>query len=413
MSILPENSFFESLKAEDLSGVAFKNHLLKKKVLNYFSSFGNSTIQDLSKALNISTPKMGQIILELTENGVVQDYGKVDSSIGRRPNLYGLNASSAFFVGIEVKKEYINLGLTDFKNQLLKFIPHIPYNLDNTEAALDELCKIINQQIDKFNVPKSKIIGIGINLSGRINYKTGYSYSYFNFSENPLSKVFRSKTGFPTFLENDSRAMAFGEFKGGGIVKEEKNVLFINVGYGIGMGIMINGKLVYGKSGFSGEIGHIPLFENEIICHCGKKGCLETEASGRALISKFYKKLQEGSQSTLSLNIKSENDLKLNDIINAALNDDVLAIELIDEIGKKLGRGISALLHLYNPELVIIGGSLAKTGDYLFLPIKMAINKYSLSLVSNDSKIVLSELGEKAGTLGACQLVRKRLLQPE
>ncbi|WP_215224658.1 ROK family protein [Echinicola shivajiensis] len=413
MSNLPENSFFESLKAEDLSGVAYKNHLLKKKALNYFSSFGNSTIQDLSKALKISTPKMGQIILELTEIGVVQDYGKVDSSVGRRPNLYGLNASSAFFVGIEVKKEYINLGLTDFKNQLLKFLPHIPYNLDNTEEALDELCKIINQQIDKFNVPKSKIIGIGINLSGRINYKTGYSYSYFNFSENPLSKVFRTKTGFPTFLENDSRAMAFGEFKGGGIVKEEKNVLFINAGYGIGMGIMTDGKLVYGKSGFSGEIGHIPLFENEIICHCGKKGCLETEASGRALISKFYKKLQEGSQSTLSQRIKSENDLKLNDIINAALNDDVLAIELIDEIGKKLGRGISALLHLYNPELVIIGGSLAKTGDYLFLPIKMAINKYSLSLVSNDSKIVLSELGEKAGALGACQLVRKRLLQAE
>ncbi|GAB3668306.1 hypothetical protein GCM10028791_43720 [Echinicola sediminis] len=210
MSIPPENSFFESLKTEDLSGVAYKNHLLKKKALNYFSSFGHSTIQDLSKVLKISIPKMGQIIQELTENGVVQDYGKVDSSVGRRPNLYGLNASSAFFLGIEVKKEYINLGLTDFNNQLLKFLPHISYNLDNTEKALNDLCNIINQQIDKLNVPKSKIIGIGINLSGRINYKTGYSYSYFNFSENPLSKVLRSKTGFPTFLENDSRVMALG-----------------------------------------------------------------------------------------------------------------------------------------------------------------------------------------------------------
>lgn len=405
-----ESNFLENLASEDMNGVAYKNHLLKKKFLHYFSTHGNVTIQELSKIFNTSIPKVGQLVQELTELGLVRDFGKVDSQVGRRPHLYGLKPDSAYFIGVEVKKEFINFGIMDFGNQLIDFTPQIPFQLKNTTESLDQLCNLINQTIDHQKIPRSKFLGLVINLSGRINHKTGYSYSFFNFSEDPLSQVFNNRIGLPTFLENDSRAMAYGEFKNG-LVKNEQNVLFINIGYGIGMGIMSEGKLVYGKSGFSGELGHIPLFDNEIICQCGKKGCLETEASGRALIKKFYQKLQTGSKTILNKEISTEEDLLLEDIIETALKEDVLAIELIDEIGKKLGKGISALLHLYNPELVIIGGTLSRTGDYLYLPIKMAINKYSLSLVRNDTNILMSQLGEKAGVIGACMMVRKHLFQ--
>ncbi|WP_460544228.1 ROK family transcriptional regulator [Echinicola sediminis] len=404
------NTFFNTIKEAELSGVAFKNLQLKKRILHYFSKNGQATIPDLSKALALSVPKMSQLIHDLVEAELVQDFGKIDSQVGRRPNIYGLKSDSAFFVGVEVKKEYIHFGITDFSNRLVQFIPNIPYALKNTPEALEELCQLIAKTIKSQKVPFEKILGLGVNLSGRINHQSGYSYSYFNFSENPLSALFKEKIGLPTFLENDSRAMGYGEFKSG-LVKDQQNVLFINVGYGIGMSIMINGALIYGKSGFSGELGHIPIFDNEIICHCGKKGCLETEASGKALIRKFYQKLQSGSKTNIKKPITSEDDLFLDDIIEAALKEDTLAIELIDEVGKKLGKGISALLHLYNPELVIIGGSLARTGDYLFLPIKMSVNKYALSLVRNDTKIVLSKEGEKAGVLGACILVREYLLK--
>ncbi len=250
---------------------------------------------------------------------------------------------------------------------------------------------------------------MGVNLSGRIYYATALSYSFFYFNEEPLSKIIESKVGIRTFLENDSRAMAYGEFCAG-VVNGEKDVLFLNLDHGIGLGIVMNGQLYYGKSGFSGEFGHIPLFKNEIICHCGKKGCLETEASGWALTRMVQEKLQEGSSSVLTGRKSALPEIQLEDIIAAAIADDMLAIELIGAIGENLGKGIALLINLFNPELVILGGSLAVTGEYIRLPIKSAINKYSLSLVSNDTQLKMSKLGERAGIIGACLLVRNRML---
>src|SRR5690606_7337637 len=122
------------------------------------------------------------------------------------------------------------------------------------------------------------------------------NYNYFNFNEKPLTKLIEEKVAIHTFLENDSRAMAYAEFNTD-IVKGEKNVLFLNIDRGIGTGIMINGQLYYGKSGFAGEFGHIPMFDNEILCYCGKKGCLETEVSGNALRNQFISRLQKGESS--------------------------------------------------------------------------------------------------------------------
>jgi len=405
----PKNTIFEELRDNKLVGVAYKNLSLKKKILGHFANTGNATLTDLSKILKISTPKINEIVTELIESELVKDYGKTGSNVGRRPNLYGLSPNSAFFLGVEVKRTFINIGLINFQKDFVKSTEKIPYKLENTPSSLDELCRIINNFIGELSIDPKKILGLGINLSGRINYKTGYSYSYFYFNETPLSQIIEEKTGIQTYLENDSRAMAYGEFTNG-VVTDEKNVLFINIDYGIGLGMMMGGKLYYGKSGFSGEFGHIPLFNNEIICHCGKKGCLETEASGNVLVKNFKQRLQDGSSSIVTKGGKNIEDIRLDDIIHAAKKDDVLAIELIGDIGDKLGRGIALLINIFNPELIILGGSLSTTGDYICLPIKSAINKYSLSILNNDSDIRISSLGEKAGVMGACLLVRNKLL---
>lgn len=118
---------------------------------------------------------------------------------------------------------------------------------------------------------------------------------------------------------------------------------------GVGVGMMFDDKLYYGKTGFAGEFGHIPLFDNEIICHCGKKGCLETEASGIALEKMFVTRMNAGETSVLSEKKKSGKDILLYDIIEAANNDDVLSISLISEIAEKLGRGVGVLINLFNP----------------------------------------------------------------
>ncbi|MEO7315283.1 MAG: ROK family protein [Ginsengibacter sp.] len=403
------NSFFEELNDENATGVAYKNLNLKKSILAYFANVSNGTIADLSKELNISVPKMTSLLNDLIEDGIVCDFGKVESSNGRKPNIFGLLPESAFFIGVDIHRSFINIALSDLQKNLLKVSEKISYKLENKTESLDTLCDLINSFIKGLNIPKDKILGIGVNISGRVNFATGYSYSFFYFSEEPLSKIIEAKIGIKVFLENDSRAMAFGEFSSG-IVKGEKDVLFLNLDYGIGLGIMLNGQLYYGKSGYSGEFGHIPIFDNEILCHCGKKGCLETEASGWALTRMVQEKRLEGSSSVLFQDLNEDSEIKLEDVIQAAIHDDVLAIELIAKIGDKIGRGIALLINLYNPELVIIGGSLAETGDYIRLPIKSAINKYSLSLVNNDTQLKMSVLKERAGVIGACLLVRSRLL---
>ncbi|MFN0291475.1 ROK family transcriptional regulator [Pedobacter helvus] len=400
-------TFFTELNNENSSGVAYKNLTLKKAIIAYFSKNGNCTIADLCAELGLSTPKINNILSELITEGLVKDFGKLQSRGGRKPNIYGLVMESGYFLGVDVKKSHINIGLTDLQKNLVHVQSNIAYSLNNSEESLNQLCELINNFIKESPIKREKILGAGLNLSGRINYATGYSYSFFHFNEEPLSRVIERNIGLRIFLENDSRAMAFGEFSAG-VVHEEENVLFLNMDYGMGVGIMINSQLYYGKSGFAGEFGHIPFFNNEIICSCGKKGCLETEVSGWALIRKFKEKLAEGSTSILSS--MPVNEIKLSDIIAAAINDDVLAIELVAEVGEKLGKGIAVLINIFNPEMVILGGSLAETGEYIRLPIKSALNKYSLSLVNNDTQVKMSKLGESAGVVGACLLVRNRLL---
>lgn len=150
----------------------------------------------------------------------------------------------------------------------------------------------------------------------------GFSYSYFFFEEKPLSEIIESQINIKTFLENDTRAMTYGEYNCG-VAQSEKNVIFVNISTGVGIGIVSDGKLNYGKSGYSGEFGHSPVFDNEIICHCGKKGCLETEISGIALERKFKQALESGSTSILSAT-KAVNEITVEDILTAIIEKKTL-----------------------------------------------------------------------------------------
>ena len=399
---------FNLLSIENTSGVVYKNKTLKRLIITHIDLKGNTTITELSKELNTSVPKITSLVNELIEEGLLKDNGKFDSTGGRRASFYGLVAGACYFIGVDVKRFYINIGLLDFKKHLVVLKEKIPYKLENTPESLKKLMDIIKAFIKEQTVAKDKILGIGINLSGRINNTTGYSYSYFHFHEEPLAAIIQKEIGIRTFLENDSRSMAYGEFCCGEI-NNARNVLFVNIDYGIGLGILIDGKLYYGKSGFSGEFGHIPFFDNEILCHCGKKGCLETEASGLSLIRKFKEKIEEGFTSSAMKKKKDISEITLLDIIAAAKNEDMLCIEILAEIGEKIGKGIALLINIFNPELLILGGTLSETGDYLRLPIQSAVNKYSLSLVNNDTQLKTSNLGEKTGVLGACLITRNKV----
>lgn len=395
--------------ADKNSGTEYKNSILKKNILVYLVKFGEVTIADLSKELNVSVPSVTKLVAELKDDGYLEDNGKIETAGGRRPNVFGLAPGAFYFLGVDVRRRRLDMALLDFQGNIINKKDGVPFILENTMVAFERVCEVINEFIEEVSLEKEKIIGVGMSLTGRVDSNDGYSYTYFNFNETPLTDLLEQRLGIRAYIENDSRAMMYGE-KIFGVVKEEKNVLFLNLGRGVGVGEMFDGKLYYGKTGFAGEFGHIPLLDNEIICHCGKKGCLETEASGIALEKMFIERLKAGETSVLSKKWKEGKEILLYDIIVAANNDDVLSISLISDIAEKLGRGVGVLINLLNPDLVVVGGSLSLVGDYLMLPLKMAINKYSLSLVSKDTKFKMSKLGENASVIGVAMLVRAKIL---
>lgn len=386
-----------------------KNAQLKLNILKYYINNGDNTLSELGKEMDLSVPTVTKLVGELIDEGYVIDFGKVETNGGRRPNIYGLNPDSGCFLGVDIKRFRINLALINFKGEIIDSQLSVPFNYENTAESFDSLCKIINEYIAKSNLHKSKILSAGINISGRINTETGHSYSMYYFNEQPLTDILQERIGIHVTIDNDSRAMAYGEFMNG-VVGDEKNVLFVNCSWGLGLGIITNGHLYYGKSGFSGEFGHLSVFDNDVICHCGKKGCLETQASGSYIHRRFLEKMNEGYSSILDKKKKKGESITQEDILDAALQEDMLAIELIEEVGITLGKQIAGLINLFNPELVIIGGVVALTGDYLLLPIRSTVKKYSLNLVSKDTTIKLSKLGDKAGVIGACLLARSKML---
>ncbi len=392
-----------------LSNIEGKNAKLKQRILGLLINEGDYSLADLSKETGTSIPTVTKLVGELIEEGFLEDMGKVDTSGGRRPSIYGLKASAGYFVGLDIRKEDISIAVINFKGDLVDYMEGCPYSLQNTEESFVNLCRKVKDYLGSLEIHNEKVLAYGINLSGRVNNETGYCFTYFVSEDRPIADIFKEEFDAPIFIENDSRAMTYGEYMCG-VANNEKDMLFLNVAWGLGMGMIINGKLSYGKSGFSGEIGHVPLLNNDVICQCGKRGCLETGASGLALHRIFVEKLRQGRSSTLSDKFKKGEEITLRDILNAVNEEDVLAIESIEEIGTTLGMAIAGLINIFNPELVIIGGVVSSAAEYLLLPIKSAMQKHSLNIINRDTQIKFSKLGEKAGSIGACMLSRSKLL---
>lgn len=387
-----------------------KSALMKKRIISYIMSNDNVTNTELAKVLNLSVPTVSKFIEELSAAGIVRERGKLATNGGRHPLLYGLNPESCYFAGVDMKNGAVSVGLIDFCGDMVGKQTDIPYDCKDTPEGLDRLCDIVKSFIASSGVNKDLIINLNLNISGRVNPQSGYSYSRFNFGERPLSDVLTEKTGVHCCIENDTRAMALGEYMCGNC-RGERNVIFVNVGWGLGIGLIIDRKIYTGKSGFAGEFGHMVACDNEVMCHCGKKGCLETEASGSALHRKLIARLEAGENSVLAERFKEVGDVSLSEIMDAVAREDLLCIELVEEIGQTLGRWLAGLINIFNPEKVVIGGALSSTGDYMLQPIRSWVKRYSLNLVNEDTKIVLSKLGDQAGLIGACLIARNRAFE--
>ena len=386
-----------------------KNSILKKTILRLCIQSGEYSIAALSEQINTSVPTVTKLIGELMDEGFMIELGKSGTSGGRRPSIYGLNPDAGYFIGLDIRHTHASIAVTDFKGGLVCFEDNIPFILEIDEACLHTISKNIRDFFLEHELDWNRVLGMGISVAGRVNPKTGYSNLYSFDPDRPINKILSEDLDIPVVIENDSRAMTYGEYLSG-VVKKEKNVLFVNVSWGLGMGMILDGRLYYGTSGYSGEFGHFPLLDNDQICRCGKVGCLETGASGSALVRMISEQLQSGRASSLSRIFKDQGKVNLNDIFKAVQEEDILTIETIEKIGANLGRGLAGLINVFNPQLVVLGGKVAMAGDYLLLAVRSAVKRHAQTIANQDTAIKFSKLRNQAAPIGDCMLSRSHLL---
>lgn len=382
----------------------------KTALLNLLIEHGGQTIAELSSSLGVSVPYTTKTLNELIEDGLIEVTGKKDNYSKRAPKIYDLIATSGYFLGIDTGKQSLTFGICDFCGNMVAEPELIHFDYQDTPECFDRFINLINEYIQRSGIARSQIKKACMSIGGRVNPEIGCAYNYFTCTEMPLAEALTERLYLPFCIDNDTRCMTYGEYLKG-VCKGLKNIIFVNVSWGIGIGIIFDGKLYLGKSGFSGEIGHMHIYNNDIICHCGKTGCMETETSGSALLRKMKEALENGGTSVLSDKVKNQHqELTLQDILDAIKKEDVLSIETLQKVAVELGTNLAGIINIFNPEMLVIGGDLSVTGAYLTQPICMGIKKFSLNMVNEDSQVAASTLKEHAGLIGACLMARSKYL---
>ncbi|WP_333865670.1 ROK family transcriptional regulator [Sphingobacterium sp.] len=377
---------------------------MEKEILKnlYFDS--TLSIAELVKKLSKSTPSITKVINRLLEENIIIECGFAESTGGRRPIQFALNPSLDFYILTISSDQYFSTcTLTDLNQKILLEHRDIPLELksdNSSELILSEIDRILASS----KVTLDRIIGIGISMPGFVNSELGVNESYIN--THPLYRMkskIEKKYKLSTVIENDSRCIAIAE-KEFGLAKGADNSLIINLNWGVGLGIIINGKVFKGESGFAGEFSHIPLSNDNTLCSCGKRGCLEVEASLNSAINNTENDIQRNEYSIYSTFVKS-NLNKIDALIEASHVGDQIAINNVGKIGYMLGKGISTLIHILNPKQIIVSGRGAELGRILNPQIQIAINEFCIPEIAKTTQIQMSDLNKHAQIKGTAAIV--------
>jgi len=363
---------------------------------------------NISEKINKSLPLVTKIINDLVKEGVVVENGYAASTGGRRPITYSLQADKAYILSIAMDQFVTRMGIMDMHNDHVTEVKSIELHLSNNNHALPALAASINEFITGSGIAREKIIGIGIGMPGFVDSQKGTNHTFLH--ENGITNISQfitGKTGLPVYIDNDSSLIALAELRFGA-ARNKRNAMVINAGWGVGLGLVLNGELFRGTNGFAGEFSHIPLFNNNKLCSCGKSGCLETETSLLVVIEKLRKALQSGRPSFIK-NLPAENFEQVwQMIVEAATKGDKLVIELLSEAGYNIGRGAAILIHLLNPETIIISGRGSLVGKIWLAPLQQALNEHCIPQLGAYTEVHISELGYHAELIGAASLVMEQ-----
>jgi N-acetylglucosamine repressor len=386
-----------------LSLVDRKKRTSFSKILSFLYKNGSTSIADLAKELKTSVPSITAILAELIENSWVVETGSAKTKSGRRPVFYDLNGARKTILVVDVNLYQTNFIFINLKNKVLS---KTSLKIDIEKPSyLDEVIKEIEGLLNKTKTTWA----IGVSAPGLIDTKQGFNYSHENLNQDGLSfaALLHQKCGCPVFSINDTRGSLLGEHHFG-LAKDKLNVLLVNLDWGVGLGIMLNGLIVRGTDGFAGEIGHVQVNPNGELCNCGKVGCLETVASASTLIRRAQEGIKEGKATSL---LKLGKKIDLQDVIDAANKGDEFSIDIIYDIGRELGKGLSTAVHLFNPEIIIVDGILKTAGDLIISTMKQSIQKYCLTPFKQNLEVEISPLSEEAKVFGTKSFVFEKMME--
>lgn len=397
-----------------LSNIERKKYGQKIKLVKHLYEHGTKTNNELFTALGISSPTCQTLINELIEENLIEKKGKGISIGGRKPDLYALKNESYYVLSIDMERFRIKVAIYDNNNNNISGVQILPIAITRDFSAIAQLYDFVQQLLNHSTIDREKLVGIGISMPGLVDTRTGNNHTYLTSEEDnsrTLEEKLEEQFGIPVFIQNDVKSATIAECRHG-LARGKSDALIVLMDWGIGLGIVMDGKLRKGSKGFSGEIGHVPFVDNGALCYCGKRGCLETVASGIALARMAKEGIKSGQYSLLNeLSDQEIDKIEPHIVINAANRGDQYAINILSEVGTSLGKGIATLIQLFNPEVIILGGKISEAKQYISIPIIQSINTYSMAEIREGTQIVLSELKQDASIIGSVCMVIDKILE--
>jgi N-acetylglucosamine repressor len=369
---------------------------------------------EIAKQTKLSTATVSRLVDSLIKNDrLLEERETIPVAKGRPMKSLYFGNTERFIIGIDLGTTYIRGMLSNMNAEPIKEIEVVTESLRGPEYVLNKVVDVIERLSDTTLINREQIIGVGMAVAGIINVKEGvvvYSPA-FQWRNVHLHEYIQSRIKLPVIIDNVSRVMALGELAFGR-GNEFNNFICINVGFGIGAGIIIDKKIFYGTDGMAGEFGHVPVVGDELVfCPCGKNTCLTAYSSGEAIATRAKIKMAEKPSAILmSMCNNSPENLTTKMVAEAALQKDKIAMEIFQHSVYTLGLSITGLINIFNPEAVFIGGGVSQNGEIFWKQIKQAISDNVFDQLSTKCQILPVSFLDRSSLYGAVGLVINKIL---
>jgi glucokinase-like ROK family protein len=366
----------------------------------------------MTEALGVSRSKISQEVGRLLETGLLVEDGLAESEGGRRSSLLRIPRSAGLIAAVDLGATSIDVALSTLGSELVAHRGEPADVREGPKAVLGRVKKLLTELLKEQGASRRDVRAIGVGVPGPVEQASGLLRSppiMPGWDRFPIRDAFAGEYAAPVFVDNDVNVMALGEHWGG-VGKGLDNVLFVKIGTGIGGGVIADGRLYRGTQGCAGDIGHICVDPEGPVCSCGNRGCLEAMAAAPAIALKAERCARAGLSTNLNAVLVERGELSAKDVGEAASVGDYRALEIIRESGRLVGRVLATLVSTLNPSLIVIGGGVANIGHSLLAEIRSTVYRRSLPLATRNLPIVLSELDETAGVVGASVLAAEGVL---